>query len=483
MELKEMLAKFEGALEKTGGELKQALDAQNAEMKEFGETTKETASKIARIEQDLDDQMENIKSLRERLDGFEKQDARGRFGEGVEEFKSAGEIFANHETVAEMYAKNGHSTIPVAVKNLFARRKEIGSFAVDGTTRLVEPLRSGDIVAPTRRLRIRDLLRVIPTDRDSVQYIVESGFSPVFAKLASAGEAADTTITVDNARGFTKDQTISIGSGANAITRKVTSINYGTNVLTLDSALGDAFAEGQPVGGQFLGATPDRMLKPMADLTLDLKTEAVKTIAAWLPGPKQILADMPRLRRFIDDRLMYALAISEEQHLLYGDGSDAMLQGILTHALRQTYAWSEGAADDTKVDAIRRAATRVSLADYDPEAVVMHPLDWEDIELLKGSDKHYIWVSVTDGGVERLWRMPVVVTRAINQGQALTGAFSMASVLYDREQAFVQAAEQHEDFFVRNMVAILAEQRLMHTIERPEAYVDIEFDNAPTAGS
>src|SRR5690625_5018445 len=105
MELKEMLAKFEGALEKTGGELKQALDAQNAEMKEFGETTKETASKIARIEQDLDDQMENIKSLRERLDGFEKQDARGRFGEGVEEFKSAGEIFANHETVAEMYAK------------------------------------------------------------------------------------------------------------------------------------------------------------------------------------------------------------------------------------------------------------------------------------------------------------------------------------------------------------------------------------------
>ena len=55
----------------------------------------------------------------------------------------------------------------------------------------------------------------------------------------------------------------------------------------------------------------------------------------------------------------------------------------------------------------------------------------------------------------------------------------MGAMLWDREQTTIRVAEQHDDFFVKNMVAILAEERIALTIFRPEAFVAVEFDQAP----
>ena len=58
------------------------------------------------------------------------------------------------------------------------------------------------------------------------------------------------------------------------------------------------------------------------------------------------------------------------------------------------------------------------------------------------------------------WIIPVVETPAIAEGTALIGAFGTGAQLYDREQASIRISEQHADFFVRNAIVILAEQRL-----------------------
>jgi HK97 family phage major capsid protein len=73
----------------------------------------------------------------------------------------------------------------------------------------------------------------------------------------------------------------------------------------------------------------------------------------------------------------------------------------------------------------------------------------------------------------------VVDTPAIPEGKALVGAYGIGAQLYDREQANIRVAEQHSDFFVRNAVVILAEQRLAMAIKRPEAFVEVTFDMAP----
>lgn len=221
--------------------------------------------------------------------------------------------------------------------------------------------------------------------------------------------------------------------------------------------------------------------KPESALTFELKSANVKTIAHWIPASRQVLDDAGQLRAYIDGRLIYGLEVVEEAQLLYGNGTGANLQGILTHPDRQQYGWSDGEVGDNKVDAIRRAMTLVRLAEYPSTGIVLHPTDWEDIELLKGSDGHYIWVNVTQGGESRLWRAPVVDTTAIQAGQFAVGAFDLAAYLWDREQAGVRVSEDHADFFTRNMVAILAEERLALTIFRPEAFVHGNFDAAPEA--
>ncbi len=222
--------------------------------------------------------------------------------------------------------------------------------------------------------------------------------------------------------------------------------------------------------------------KPQSGFTFVGEQAPVRTLAHWEAAHRNVLADEPQLRSIIDNELMYGLRLQEDTQILSGDGTGENLTGILETTGIQTYDWSDGTVGDLKADAIRRAATLSFLAYYEPTGVVLHPSDWEDIELSKDDNGQYlVAVSVALGGQPRLWRIPVVDTPAIPAGTALVGAFGTGAQLYDREQASIRISEQHADFFVRNAIVVLAEQRLALAVKRPEAFVKVSFDGAPTA--
>jgi len=224
--------------------------------------------------------------------------------------------------------------------------------------------------------------------------------------------------------------------------------------------------------------------KPQSSFTFVGEQAPVRTIAHWEAAHRNVLADEPQLRSIIDNELMYGLRLQEDEQFLNGDGSGENLTGVLQTSGIQTYTWSDGATSpvaDTKADAIRRAATLAFLSYYEPTGVVLHPNDWEDIELTKDANGQYlVAVSVAMGGEPRIWRIPVVETPAIAEGTALVGAFGTGAQLYDREQASIRVSEQHSDFFVRNAIVVLAEQRLALAVKRPEAFVSVDFDAAPS---
>jgi HK97 family phage major capsid protein len=223
--------------------------------------------------------------------------------------------------------------------------------------------------------------------------------------------------------------------------------------------------------------------KPQSSFQFVGEQAPVRTLAHWEAAHRNVLADEPQLRSIIDNELLYGLRLQEDYQILQGDGAGENLKGILNTSGVQTYDWSDGATlpvKDTKADAIRRAATLALLAYYEPTGVVLNPQDWEDIELTKDANGQYlIAVSVAMGGEPKLWRVPVVDTPAMPVGQALIGAFGTGAQLYDREQASIRISEQHADFFVRNAIVILAEQRLALAVKRPESFVSVTFDNAP----
>lgn len=225
-------------------------------------------------------------------------------------------------------------------------------------------------------------------------------------------------------------------------------------------------------------------LKPQSELTFSGEQASVRTIAHWEAAHRSVLADEPQLRGIIDSELLYGLALVEDAQILAGDGTGENLLGILNTPGIQQYSWSTGATTpvpDTKADAIRRAATLAFLAQYEPTGVVVHPNDWEDIELTKATTGEYLLaVSIALGGEKRVWRMPVIDSPAIQEGTALVGAFGVGAQIYDREQANIRIAEQHGDFFIRNAIVILAEERLALATKRPESFVEVTFDAEPS---
>ena len=218
-------------------------------------------------------------------------------------------------------------------------------------------------------------------------------------------------------------------------------------------------------------------LKPKSSLRFESAQAPVRTIAHWEAAHRNVLADEPQLQSIIDNELLYGLALEEDDQILNGDGTGENLLGVLNTPNIQKYT---GVTGDQMSDQLRKSATLSVLANYPGTGFVLHPLDWEKIELQKASgDGQYMLTSnVAIGASTQVWRQPVVESPAMAEGTWLTGAFGIGAQLYDRALASVRIAEQHSDFFVRNAVAVLVEERLALSVKRPESFVVGTFATA-----
>lgn len=226
-------------------------------------------------------------------------------------------------------------------------------------------------------------------------------------------------------------------------------------------------------GPQYSSPNRENVAKNESGITFTLANTPVVTLAHWIPVSKQVLSDAPQLQSYINTRLMYGLKLEEEDELLNGDGTGGKLSGILNAG--NFTAYNRAVSGDTKVDTLRRAITQVVLSNYAADAIVLHPADWEDIELTKATDGQYVWSNPAISAGPQLWGRRVVPSQAITEGTFLTGSFSMGAQIWDRQQAAVQVSFENADNFTKNMATILAEERLALTVYRPKAFVSGQF--------
>jgi len=229
-------------------------------------------------------------------------------------------------------------------------------------------------------------------------------------------------------------------------------------------------ASGGPATG---GATDVYGLKPKSELSIVPVTYPIATIAHIMYVHKNTLDDEPRMRGLIDRDMIDGLKMTEDQQLLLGDGVGDNLTGLLNTEGIQTYT---GLNTDKKSAQIRRAVTRAILAYFQPTGVVMHPFDWENIELETDLNGAYtVAISVAVGGEKRVWRLSVADTPAMPQGRALVGAFGTGAKVYDRQSVTIDVSTENRDMFERNAVTVRCEERLGLVVDRPESFVDLTF--------
>lgn len=211
--------------------------------------------------------------------------------------------------------------------------------------------------------------------------------------------------------------------------------------------------------------------KPYSELAFELVNAPVRTLAHLFKASRQILDDARALQSYIDARARYGLLTVEEQQLLYGNGTGANLQGLVT--LAETYAVPGGIAvtGEQRIDRLRLALLQAELSEFPSDGIVLNPIDWAAIELTKDNEGRYIVGQPQEGTAARLWNRPVVSTQAMAQGDFLTGAFRLGAQIFDRMDIEILISTENDKDFENNMVTIRAEERLAFAVYRPEAFV------------
>lgn len=210
--------------------------------------------------------------------------------------------------------------------------------------------------------------------------------------------------------------------------------------------------------------------KPESAMAMEAVTTNVKTIAHWIPATRQALSDAGQLRTLIDQFLRYGLDEELEDQILNGDGTGQNFTGIHNVSGIQSQAW-----DTNVLTTTRKARTKVRVTGRaTPTAYVMNPTDWETIDLLQDNEARYYFGGPSVLGNPRLWGLPVVESEAQGVGESMVADWRMA-VVWDRMLAQILVSDSHADFFVRNLIAILAELRAAFGVFRPAAFVEIDM--------
>lgn len=211
-------------------------------------------------------------------------------------------------------------------------------------------------------------------------------------------------------------------------------------------------------------------VKPESAMAFAVVTQAVETIAHLIPISRRAAADAPQVRQMVDAFLLYGLKEEEEDQILNGDGTSPNLKGITDWSI--STVGSAGTDLDAVVDAIRT----IRNDNREPTGMVIHPNDWYSTGFLLAKDSagNYL-VGDPRASVDtlnNLWGLRVVVTPAATENTVLVGDFRQC-VVADRQQSAIYVTDSHNDWFARNLLAILAEERLAVGVLDEDAFCTV----------
>ena len=358
--------------------------------------------------------------------------AKGKEEETQEEVKgSMGERFAQNKAYKawmKQVAPNGH--IPESAKGLnspafqvdmpFEKKAVLTGASATSGGAFVQNDDTGIYVPMGRKpLKLRDLISVRSTNSDMVEFVRQTAQVAQAAGVAEATSAAAPTV-VTTAAGSPLVYTSTVTNNA---------------------------------GGGY---------KPEGTMTFEKVTAPVETVAVWIPVTKRALADAAQLRGIIDQELRDSLMDEIETNILFGQATpDFVGLAETSNILNQSF-------DTTILTTARKAITNLATngLEASPTAFVVAPADWEAVELALFAAAPYLPYQ------QSMWRIPVVESQYLTAGTAYLGNWKQA-VMWDRQQVTISVSDSHADFFIRNLVAVLAEARAAFGVLKPKSFVEI----------
>jgi HK97 family phage major capsid protein len=195
------------------------------------------------------------------------------------------------------------------------------------------------------------------------------------------------------------------------------------------------------------------------------RVEASLVVVAHLSEgvPRFWLLDTVALESFIDAELRFGLGVALEAKVL---ADIAATSGIQT----QAYTTSVLAT-------VRKAVTKLEVAGHVAASIVLHPSDWEGIELALASTNAVEHLSLPyDPATRRLFGVPVVTTVSATAGVGYALADQAVAVDTDTQGVGVQWSESsNATDFAQNLIRARCEGRFATSVYSPLGVVQADL--------
>lgn len=286
-------------------------------------------------------------------------------------------------------------------------------------------------------------------------------------------------------------------------------------------------------------AVAESQLYPFSSIALSRTYAEIGKVANAITISDEAIADAPTLFNFVQGRLLFAIRRQEEVQLLAGawpgvgglmsfapsftQSSSGSLFGATSTTAPVTFPPSGTAGTGVVAQTINSLqygrvipgpsgapantyATAVAVAEqlFDafvdielqvfqkPNAILMHPRDWQLLRVAKDSNGQYFGGSffganygygMTVNGEntldrQMLWNTPVVTTPLIPQHTILVGWFDPQTIQIARREGIrMQMTNANGTDFVQGNVTVRAEERLGLLVYRPPAFQLIQVNH------
>lgn len=202
-------------------------------------------------------------------------------------------------------------------------------------------------------------------------------------------------------------------------------------------------------------------------ITFEVVQAEVENIGHFIPLTLRALADAAGLQGIVEDELLTGVLTALANQVLSGNGTTPNLDGL--YSVSGTQSQALGA--DTRLDSLHKAITKVRLVFGEPDGIGIHPNDYQDIRLQKDAMGRYMMGDPGAVGTPSAFGVPFKPSTLWTSGAPVTGAFKRAGRIAMRQGVQLAMSDSHDDYFVKQKVALRASLRAAMEYPRPSMLV------------
>lgn len=229
-------------------------------------------------------------------------------------------------------------------------------------------------------------------------------------------------------------------------------------------------------------ATAQGAKKSQIDFQVVVRSAEAKKITAFIKVSQEMIEDLDFIQGEINNDLMERLNLKFDVDLMSGSGVDENMKGILEYApdfAAGTFAGTVERAN--KFDVLRVAVATIYNNLFIPTYIVLNPLDYASMELVKTADGIYVLPPFRSSNGTEIAGVPIISNTGVTAGTFLVGDFTKSNLRIRKDGSLMVGYEN--DDFTKNLVTILAELRAVHYVKNNHlnAFVQGDFDTAIAA--